>query len=268
MDFFQSLLVGIIQGVTEWLPISSSGQNMITLMSLLGLDDPKTAFSIAIYLHLGTLLAVLVKMRIEVKEIILKLPQFKEDKLVQFLVISAIFSTIIGAPVYWFLKETLETGQVDFGFVTALIGFFLILTGLLLYLSRGRMGKRVVSELNFLDMAIAGISQGFTILPGISRSGTTIAILLFRNFRQDDALRLSFLMSIPAITGVVFIDILQEGLQNFDFVAILPGILTAFVFGYLTIDVLLRFARRSRFDIFCIAFGLVAILFYLIIPAL
>jgi len=265
MDFVFSILAGIIQGVTEWLPISSSGQSMIALIDLIGLE-PEKAFSFAIYLHLGTLLAVLVKMRMEVKEIILKLPQFKEDKLVQFIVISTILTALIGVPVYWFLKENFKAWQGDV--VTALIGFFLILTGLVLYLSREMMGKKVVSELNFLDMAIAGIAQGFTILPGISRSGVTIAVLLFRNFRQDDALRLSFLMSIPAIIGAVSLEILQEGVQDFDFTAIILGVSAAFVFGYLTIDILLRFARRARFDLFCIAFGLVAILFYLIIPAL
>ncbi|RLI89004.1 MAG: undecaprenyl-diphosphate phosphatase [Candidatus Altiarchaeales archaeon] len=265
MDFVSSILVGIIQGITEWLPISSTGQSMIALINLIGLE-PKKAFSFAICLHLGTLFAVLVKMRMEVKEIILKLPQFRDDKLVQFIVTSTIFTAIMGLPVYWFLKENFKAWQGDL--VTAVIGFFLILTGLALYLSKEMMGKRVVPELNLLDMAIVGISQGFAILPGISRSGVTIAVLLFRNFRQDDALRLSFLMSIPAIIGAISLDVLQEGLQSFDSIAIFPGILASFVFGYMTIDVLLRFARRARFDLFCIAFGFVAILFYLVIPAL
>ncbi|RLI91491.1 MAG: undecaprenyl-diphosphate phosphatase [Candidatus Altiarchaeales archaeon] len=265
MDLLSSILAGMVQGITEWLPISSTGQSMIALIDLIGLE-PERAFSFAIYLHLGTLLAVLFKMRIEVKEIILKLPHLGDDKLVQFIVTSTIFTAIIGVPVYWFLKENFKAWQGDL--VTSVIGSFLILTGLVLYLSKGMMGNRTASELNLLDMAIAGISQGFAVLPGISRSGMTIAVLLFRNFRQDEALRLSFLISIPAIIGAILLDILQEGLQNFDYILVFSGILASFVFGYTTIDILLRFARRARFDLFCIAFGFVAILFYLVIPAL
>jgi undecaprenyl-diphosphatase len=263
MDFISSILAGIIQGITEWLPISSSGHNMIALMGLSGLE-PERAFSLGLYLHLGTLLAVLVKMRMDVRKIVMRLPRFREDRLVQFLLVSTILSALVGFPVYLFLKETIRAGQLDFGFATALIGFFLILTGTMLYLSQGIMGNKVVSELNFLDMAIAGIAQGFTPLPGISRSGTTIAVLLLRNIRQEDALRLSFLMSIPAITGAVLVEFLQGSLQSFDPMVILLGIVTAFIFGYLTIDLLLRFARRARFDIFCLAFGFVAIFSYLI----
>jgi undecaprenyl-diphosphatase len=267
MDPVFSIIAGVIQGVTEWLPISSSGQNMIALINLLGLEELETAFSLAIYLHLGTLLAVLVKMRSEVKEVVMKLPEYREDRLVQFLGVSTLSSALVGFPVYWLLKENLGTGQVDFGFVTALIGFFLILTGLMLYLSRDRMGKKTFQRISFLDMLVVGVAQGFTILPGVSRSGTTIAVLLFRDFRQEDALKLSFLMSIPAVVGVVFLDILGEGLQGLDSAVLFLGILAAFVSGYLTIDILLRFARRSRFDIFCVAFGLVAVLSYLVIPA-
>ncbi len=116
-------------------------------------------------------------------------------------------------------------------------------------------------------MVVAGIAQGFTILPGVSRSGMTIAVLLFRDFRQDDALKLSFLMSIPAVIGAVSLDILQEGLPDFNLMAVLAGISTSFIFGYLTIDALLKFAGKTRFDLFCIAFGVIALLPYLIITA-
>lgn len=263
MDFLSSILVGLVQGITEWLPISSTGQSMIALMNFLKLE-PEDAFSLAIYLHIGTLFAVLVKMRGEVKEIILKLPKFREDKLVQFIITSTFFTGIVGLPVYLVLKGNFKMWAGDL--VTALIGLFLILTGLMLYLSKKRLGGKDIADLNFLDMASVGIAQGFTPLPGISRSGTTTAVLLFRNMRQDDALRLSFLMSIPAIIGAVFLEILQGGLESFDSMAI-PGILSAFLFGYLTIDILLKFAKKTRFDFFCIVFGLVAIFFYLLILA-
>lgn len=257
MDFLLLLLVGFVQGVTEWLPISSSGQSMLAFINLFKLS-PEAAFSLALFLHLGTLLAVLVKMRSDVKGIVLRLPDFREDRLVQFILVSTFFTGVVGVPVYFLLKEGFSGWQGDL--VTALIGSFLILTGLLLYSSKGVMGRKVVSGLTFLDMILVGVAQGFSILPGISRSGVTVAVLLFRDIRQEDALRLSFLMSVPAVIGAVFIELL-EGAPSFDS-SVFLGITAAFISGYMTIDVFLRFASKARFDVFCIVFGLIAVSVY------
>ena len=107
-------------------------------------------------------------------------------------------------------------------------------------------------------MLIAGAAQGFTIFPGISRSGITVAALLFRKFEQEDALKISFLMSIPAVIGANILD--MGGVESFDPLVLLAGIVSAFVTGYLTIDILMRFARSVRFDVFCIVFGIIALI--------
>lgn len=255
MDFLQSILVGLVQGVAEWLPISSTGQGMLVLMNLIGLS-PGASFSLALYLHLGTLFAVVVRMRSDVKDFVLNLGGFREDRLVQFVVVSTFFTGVVGVPVYLLLKEGFSGWQGDL--VTVLIGFFLILTGFLLYSSRWITGRKKVSGLSFTDMVLVGLAQGFTILPGVSRSGTTIAVLLLRDVRQDEALRLSFLMSIPAIIGAFFIE-LFDGVLLFE-PAVFFGIVVAFVSGYVAIDVLLKFAAKTRFDVFCVVFGLLAVL--------
>ncbi len=255
MDFLSYILAGIIQGVTEWLPISSSGQSMIALINLLGLD-PQEAFSLAICLHLGTLLAVVVRMRSDIYYIILKLPDFRKDLLVQFIIVSTFFSGLVGLPVYLLLKEGFSAWQGDI--VTALIGFFLVLTGIILYLSKKVVGSRGIDELSVFEMASVGVAQGFTPLPGISRSGTTVAFLLFIGVKQENALRLSFLMSIPATLGILFFELFAGTI--FLNSAVLFGMLAAFISGYVSIDLLLKFAQRIRFYIFCIVFGLLALL--------
>ena len=270
MDITSAIILGALQGITEWLPISSSGQGMTVMINLFGLD-PRAAFSFSIYLHVGTLFAVILRFRREVKEIISSFAgfrknkvqeEYKENKLALFLVISTIATGIVGIPVYTLLKKNFEAWHGDFA--TAFIGVLLILTGLVLYLSeRGKKnrtgaGNKKIGDSSPLDMLIAGAAQGFTIFPGISRSGITVAALLFRKFEQEDALKISFLMSIPAVIGANILD--MGGVESFDPLVLLAGIVSAFVTGYLTIDILMRFARSVRFDVFCIVFGIIALI--------
>ena len=275
IDIISAIILGALQGVTEWLPISSSGQGMTVMINLFGLD-PEAAFSFSIYLHIGTLFAVILRFRHEVKEIISSFTGFRvnrftgfrknifnpEYRLALFLVISTIATGIVGIPVYTLLKQNFEAWHGDLA--TALIGVLLILTGFILYISeRGKKnpkstGNKKIGNSTLLDMLIIGAAQGFTIFPGISRSGITIAALLFRKFEQEDALKISFLMSIPAVIGANILDI--ANINNFDPLVIFAGIAAAFVTGYLTIDVLMRFARSVRFDVFCVVFGILALL--------
>jgi undecaprenyl-diphosphatase len=260
MDFFIAIILGIIQGITEWLPISSSGQSMLVMMKIFGVE-PSEAFSFAIYLHFGTLLAVVIKLRNELRSIIISLPKFREDSLTSFLIVSTLFSALVGIPIYKLLKENFERSQGDF--TMTFIGFLLILTGIFLYFSMKRLigGHKEVKNINSFDMIIAGIAQGFAILPGISRSGVTISTLLLRNFNQATALKISFLMSIPAIIGGIFFTLISGGGEMIEFSLenLVVGILFSFIFGYLTIDALLKFSRKVRFEFFCIVFGFLTI---------
>jgi undecaprenyl-diphosphatase len=254
MDPLAYIIAGLVQGITEWLPISSKSQDMV-VMGFMGIT-PDVAYSIAIFLHLGTLLAVLIRMRSDVASIVMRLPAFRQDKLVQFLIVSTALTGIVGAPIYFLLRKSLA--EWDGGIVLAVIGAFLILTGLFIYVSKRVMGTRKMSEINLMDMVVLGFAQAFTPLPGVSRSGVTVSALLLRGISQEDALRLSFLMSIPAVVGALCLELLLQG-----FVLpgpeILAGVFTALVAGYLTIDLLLKVATKLRFDVFCIVFGLLAL---------
>jgi undecaprenyl-diphosphatase len=257
VDIVIAIILGIFQGITEWLPISSSGQTILAMVDVLKIDG-KTALTLAFYLHFGTLLAVLVKLRGDVKHIIVRLPRYKEDKLVQFIIISTIATACVGIPCYLLLYELFEEG-IQGGIVTALVGIFLLLTGIFLYATKTRMGKRAIQDSNTSDSILAGISQGFAVVPGLSRSGVTLAALISKDFSQEEALHLSFLMSIPATIGIIIIESFQGTILSIGIPAIIAGVFAAFIVGYLAIDILLRFARNVKFDIFCIVFGMIAI---------
>ena len=256
MDLVSGAILGILQGVTEWLPISSSGQGMGAMMTFFGLSA-KNAFSLVIYLHLGTLLAVILRFRDDIKEIVRSLPRFREDKLVQFILVSTLFNAMIGIPIYLLMKDLFSS--MYGGLAMAIIGALLIATGLVLYASKGRKSGKGLKDVTIIDMAIAGISQGLAILPGISRSGITISALLFTGVRQEDALRLSFLMSIPAVIGANVLEFSGGSIMAFNPLLIIVGILFSFIAGYLSIDLLMRIAHRMRFDLFCVIFGAITI---------
>jgi len=254
MDIFQAIVIGILQGVTEWLPISSSGHVVLSLVDFLHVD-PETAFSFAIILHTGTLLAVVVKYRKDLWHIIKGMSW--NDNLTRFIVVSTIFTGIVGIPIYLFLKNIFTYGAVT----TGLVGGLLIFTGIVLYISRNAKGRKGLKTLGFKEMIITGAAQGIAILPGVSRSATTITAMLLTGIRHDTALKLSFIMSVPAIIGAVVLDFTGEScLMHFGVTEVIMGILFAFVFGYLTMDALLKVADRVRFDIFCIIFGLIAVI--------
>lgn len=258
MDILQAIVLGIIQGITEWLPVSSSGQLVLSLVDFLRVE-PEAAFSLAIILHIGTLLAVVVKFRNEIIDILKKLSW--NDKLTRFLIVSTIVTGIVGVPVYFLLKSLFAYGAI----ANAVIGALLIVTGIILYISRKlSYGKTDIGQIGYKEMGIAGAAQGISILPGISRSGTTIAAMLLMGIKQETALTLSFLMSIPAVVGAIVLDFAGGDFAAgaFGLTEIITGIIFAFIFGYLTMDVLLKIAHKVRFDLFCVILGLTAVIVF------
>ncbi|OYT53316.1 MAG: UDP-diphosphatase [Candidatus Altiarchaeales archaeon ex4484_2] len=258
MELMEYILMGILQGVTEWLPVSSTGQSMLALISVLQ-ASPETALKFAIYLHIGTMLAVLVRFRKEVKHILTSLPKRGEDKITSYLIVSTIVTGLVGVPVYLLMKQSLGILAEQGELVTALIGVFLVLTGFSIHLSHNKVGLRQIENITLRDMVVGGMAQGFAIIPGVSRSGITTATLLFLGLKQDTALKLSFLMSVPAVLGAVALDLLQGDFLVYDFTGLITAVFTSFIVGYATMDILIRFSRRIRFDVFCVFFGLIAV---------
>jgi len=256
VDVIIAIILGIFQGLVEWLPISSSGQTLLAMVDILSIEAD-TALSLAFYLHFGTLCAVLLKMRKDVKHILSRLPKYREDELVRFLLISTVVTGVVGIPVYILLVIFIRLGGGEI--ITLFVGIFLILTGLIIYFSKKKGGTRVVKDSKLKDSILAGVVQGFAVVPGISRSGVTVAALVANDFDHSEALRISFLMSIPAILGVIILEAIRGGAENIGLLPIMAGIVAAFIVGYIMIDALIRFAQKVKFDGFCIVFGTIAV---------
>ncbi len=254
MNVAEGIFLGILQGITEWLPISSSGQSMLFLINLFHLT-PEEAFSISVTLHLGSLFAVIFYFRARIKGIILN-----DKKLLSFLIVASFVSALVGLPAYLGLRNLFSA--VSGEAVTMFIGLMLIATGVVLKNTDGKTR----SDYGTGDAIFAGGAQGAAVLPGISRSGTTIAALLFRGVEQETALSLSFLLAIPAILGLVTLDFIESGFTTLTG-PMFAGIATSFIVSLVTMHYFLSLAKKVDFSGFVIVIGGVAFFIPLIIMA-
>jgi undecaprenyl-diphosphatase len=246
MEALQGAVLGILQGITEWLPISSEGQTMLVMIGWFGIP-PADALSFSVFLHLGTMMAVLIRFRHEFLGLVREI----DSKLTRTVIISTICTGLTGVPLYLLFKESFTGGRQ----AMVLIGLLLIATGLLLRF-RGS-ASRGTKDMSLQDMVILGFAQGFSILPGVSRSGTTLTMLLIRGIRQEDALMISFIISVPAVLGSIVLDGSIGALPLRTAAAML---VSAFIVGYLTMDLMIRFAKDVSFSKFCMALGLLTLL--------
>lgn len=259
MNLIEPILLGSVQGITEWLPISSEGISSLLMMNFFGKTLSEAVF-LSIWFHTGTLLAALVYFRRDIIGIIRNVPAyFKNPRgmkgyngLTSFLVVSTLLTGVLGAPI---LLLGLDKITFSGGHTMAFIGFLLIVTGLV-----QRFGKKggLNKELKIKDALLAGIFQAFSVLPGLSRSGLTTSVLLFEKYEPKNALKLSFLMSIPAVL-VAELGLGLLGKISFDLYSAI-GILFSFLFGLVTIGTLMKVAKKVDFSWFCIFLGLVSLL--------
>ena len=234
MDFLIAVVYGFLQGLLEWLPISSQG-NIIGLFSFIG-STPADALKLAIFLHAGTMFAAIIYFRKELVEI-LKWKDKEKKELGKFVFIATVSTAITGIPMYLFLDNVLSYG---ISAVLLLLALMLIITGILqlkkIHKTDGKLNKR--------NAIFAGLAQGFSILPGISRSGITTSTLIFRGFDAEKSFKLSFLMSIPA---VFFAQILFGITKGFviDSSTIL-ALIVAFIVGLASINILFRIVKKVK----------------------
>ncbi|MFQ5885919.1 MAG: undecaprenyl-diphosphatase UppP, partial [Anaerolineae bacterium] len=255
----QALILGIVQGATEFLPISSSG-HLVLVPWLLGWEDPGLAFDA--FLHLGTLVAVLAYFRDDlwsltlawvgsVRERSLDNPQARIAWLILWgtlpaavmgLTLESLFERLFAAPVW--------------------VSIFLLVTGLLLFLGEGvRKSESQIESLTWLDALLVGLAQGVAIAPGVSRSGATISAGLWRGLEREEAARFSFLLATPAILGANLLQLWGlSKLSGAGEVAstLLLGFLAAAVSGYLAIRFFLGFLKRRSlypFSLYCWLLG-------------
>ncbi len=264
MNALGYILIGILQGILEWLPVSSKGVEALIMVKFFN-KTLSEALVLALWLHIGTLLAAMVYYKIEILEILKNLKNYVKNpaedtdvsRLTSFVIVVTLLTGLIGTPLLLFGLDKLNfAGDA----AMLIIAFFLILTGIFQWTAKKKINTE--KELRLKDSIYLGIAQGFTAIPGLSRSGTTVSTLMFRGYSAQEALRISFLVSIPAVLGVeVLLGLLKT--HTFD-ILIIPGIIASFIFGLLTIKSLIKVAEKINFGYFCSGFGLIIILFVII----
>lgn len=262
MTLLHAILLGLLQGATEFLPVSSSGHLAIAQHFIDEFSQPGILFDVV--LHVGTLCAVLIYFWKDIIQIIAspwcRQPQGKHYRhLLQLIIFGSIPTAVIGLT----FKDEL-TGMFH---NIPLICAMLLITGALLFAAeRWRTGERQESQLTLKDALITGLVQGCAIIPGISRSGSTIAILLFRGVDGTTAARFSFLLSMPAVGGAALLSLRDlNGLSAGQLPLYLAGGATAFVSGLVSIHLLMAVVRNKRlaaFALYCWGAAMMVFMLY------
>lgn len=264
MSIFEALILGLIQGLTEFLPVSSSGHIELGA-HFLGVDSADNLL-FSIIVHGATALSTIVIFRKYIGHLILEFLKFEWNESTQFMVKIAI-SMIPVAVVGLFFEDkitALFTGQIIF------VASMLIVTGLLLLLTNYRPAKD--KNISFAHSLIIGLSQAGAILPGISRSGATIATALLLGIDKNQAARFSFLMVLPPILGATLLKTIdfigaEQSVDSISLSALTAGFIAAFIAGLLACQWMINIVKRGKliyFAIYCFTVGFVVIALTLI----
>lgn len=275
MSYLQAVVLGLVQGVTEFLPVSSSA-HLAILQNFLGMGSMEEHLLFDVLLHLGTLGAVILSYWSDIAGLVceglemlrLKHPKRgkKPDALKRRLLLFLVLATLpLVLAIFW--KDAAGALFEN----TFFIGFMLLVTGGLLFAS-DRMGRGSKNERNATigEVMLVGLSQAAATVPGLSRSGTTIAVGMLCGFERTFAVKFSFLLSIPAVLGaniLTLVDAVQAGIDTTPLPVYLVGVLTAFVSGFFAIQFLRILVQRSRFGSFsyyCWGAGLVTLILSLV----
>lgn len=262
MDTIDALVLGIIQGLTEFLPVSSSGHLELGKAILGDNSIPKESLLFTVVLHFATALSTIVIFRKDVLDIIKGILKFKWNEELQFSLKIAL-SMIPAAFIGLFFEDELE--QL-FGSQILLVGCMLVVTAALLILAD--RAKNTNKGVSFSNAFVIGIAQAIAILPGISRSGATISTSVMLGNDKTKAARFSFLMVVPLIIGKIAKDLLSGEIsyESSSFVSLSIGFIAAFVSGLFACTWMIALVKRSKlsyFAIYCIVVGMVAILYAL-----
>jgi undecaprenyl-diphosphatase len=262
MDIIEAIILGVVQGLTEFLPVSSSGHLELAKAILGDTSVPEESLTFTVVLHFATALSTLVIFRNEIIEICKGLFQFKWNDECKFslkIIISMLPAVIVGL----LFEKELES---FFGGKIALVGCMLLLTALLLLLAD--KAKNTNKEVSISNAVLIGISQAIAMMPGISRSGATISASVLLGVDRTRAAKFSFLMVVPLIFGKIGKDVLSGDLnfQSSEIVPIAMGFIAAFLSGLLACNWMISLVKKSKlsyFSIYCTIVGGIAIVYAL-----
>lgn len=245
-QWVKTIILGIIQGLTEWLPISSTGHLKI-VQNFLGFEVP---ILFDVILHIGTLIVVLIFFRKEIKKMASALWRldFKTEhgKLLPLIIIGTIPTALIGFVFGENIENTFKTPLP--------ISIAFILCGILIYSTKA--GKERTENISYLKAIVIGAAQGIAIIPGVSRSGATIAVALLFGIKREKAFNFSFLLSIPAVLGALGLEVYKEfgalTSAGLGWGEVIVGAAVAMVVGYFALKLLWKILAEKKFHVFAV----------------
>lgn len=242
IKLLQSIILGLVQGLTEFLPVSSSG-HLIVFKKLFGIDQEQFGLTFDIALHFATLIAVFIVFLPDIIAILKKPVQ----KLTGLLIIATVPAVLVGL----FLDDYVESISQSGGF----LGIAFLATAAILFFSqKAKKRAKTIDNMSYADAAIIGVTQGIAVMPGISRSGSTTGAGLFLGMEKEDSLRFAFLMSIPVILGSAVLgvkDIVTEP-TSVQWGPVIAGMIAAGVSGYFAVRFMLNFFKKRSLNVFAV----------------
>ena len=259
MDIINAIILGIIQGLTEFLPVSSSGHLEIFKVLLGENKMPNESLLMTVILHFATACSTIVIFKDDIKELILGLITFKKNDSFWFSV-KILISMVPAALIGFFLEAEIE---LLFRGDLMIVGCMLILTGFLLFMAD--KAKPSEKKINIKSSIIIGISQAIAIIPGISRSGATISTAVLLGIDKENAAKFSFLMVVPLIFGKVLKDLTSSEVlaSNNEIASLIFGFVFAFITGILACKWMIKLVKNSKlkyFSIYCFIVGTLSII--------
>ena len=253
IDEISAAILGFVQGLTEFLPVSSSG-HLVVFQQFLSDNPPSVAFDLM--LHMGTLLPVLWVYRVDIISILKGIatdPKGEDARLAWWVVLGSIPTAILGIGFEDMFEEIFHTPKI--------VGFTFLITGTFLFATKYiKDSHRDLGEMTFKDALIIGLIQGLAITPGISRSGSTIAIALFLGLRRDLAAKFSFLLSIPAIVGAFIFKLDELTVSDVSTTSLGIGFAVSALSGLIALKILLKLVNSGDFSKFSYYLWSIAVL--------
>lgn len=250
-EVLKIILLALIQGICEFFPVSSSG-HLVIFQTLLAFTSVPLIFDI--FFHLGTLLAVLIFFFKDIKDLVVHFSRPENHRLILMIIVASLPTALIG----WIFKDPLEKLFVQ----PAAVGIGLLISALFLFAS---LRLRAAPRSPYLAALIIGVFQGLAIVPGISRSGVTIAVGLMLSLGYGFSFKFSFLLSVPAVIGAALLEISRVTIPSGSLPGLLLGLVLAAIFGTAALAVLKKIVRREKFHLFgfyCLLAGALVILLF------
>jgi undecaprenyl-diphosphatase len=259
MNELYAIILGLVQGISEWLPISSKTQILFASTLLFSLPLA-VAYAFGLFMEIGSVGSAVVYFRRDIRSL------FKDRRLVVYLLVVTGFTGLVGAPLYYLTDKVLTSSPYNIGIPMVLLG--LVLMGIGFYIRYSRTKPRLVvglGEMKLKNYIMIGIAQGIAALPGVSRSGMTVSTMLLMGVKPEQAFRLSYLAYIPASLGAFFVTLLlsksqvDTAIQVVEPTGILIAIATSALVGIVVISYLLKFAKTSSIYIIDFVLGAIAL---------